>query len=432
MVRWTRAQVEKLAPDERSVKAARSLAKPGPWSDLGATKSLAWGKCQGSGKSPYQVSVDLNGPAFKCTCPSRKFPCKHGLALLMLWAEADGVVADMAAPADFASEWAEGRAQRAVKKSEKALPDPEAQARRLEERLAKMDQGAAEFEQWLLDLAGQGLASARTQPPEFWERTAARLVDSQLPGLADRVRVAAAGLAADGWLELLLGEVSRWHLAVQGWKRRDSLPEALFGDLRTYLGWSRAQAEVLENGVRLTGPWTVLGVSQDLTERILAQRTWLRSSDGTHAVMLDFSTAAGSLRVANVVGSVIDCALAAYPGSEPARVVFATEPQVTGSVSGLPGGSTVSDNLDRAAVWVAANPFAGPLPMTLASVIPQVGDGRLELVDSEGAAVRVTEAFVPWDLVIHAASGPVDAFGEWDGTRFRPLAVSRDEQLVAL
>jgi uncharacterized Zn finger protein len=27
------------------------------------------------------VSVDLSGPAFRCTCPSRKFPCKHGLAL---------------------------------------------------------------------------------------------------------------------------------------------------------------------------------------------------------------------------------------------------------------------------------------------------------------------------------------------------------------
>ena len=46
-----------LAPDDSSRKAARGLAKPGPWSELGSTDALVWGKCQGSGKTPYQVIV---------------------------------------------------------------------------------------------------------------------------------------------------------------------------------------------------------------------------------------------------------------------------------------------------------------------------------------------------------------------------------------
>nr|WP_279163542.1 SWIM zinc finger family protein [Rhodococcus erythropolis] len=31
--------------------------------------------------------VDLRGPAYKCSCPSRKFPCKHALGLLVEWSE---------------------------------------------------------------------------------------------------------------------------------------------------------------------------------------------------------------------------------------------------------------------------------------------------------------------------------------------------------
>lgn len=43
------------------------------------------GECQGSGKSNYVTSADyINeaAPVFRCSCPSRQFPCKHSLALL--------------------------------------------------------------------------------------------------------------------------------------------------------------------------------------------------------------------------------------------------------------------------------------------------------------------------------------------------------------
>ena len=69
-----------LAPDAASAKAANGLTKPGQWPLLGANAAALWGKCQGS--STYQTQVDLAGPSFRCSCPSRQFPCKHGLALL--------------------------------------------------------------------------------------------------------------------------------------------------------------------------------------------------------------------------------------------------------------------------------------------------------------------------------------------------------------
>jgi hypothetical protein len=76
-----------LAPDDVSAKAARGLSSPTKWPLLGANDAAAWGECQGSGSKPYQTQVDLSGPAFRCSCPSRKFPCKHGLALLIMRAQ---------------------------------------------------------------------------------------------------------------------------------------------------------------------------------------------------------------------------------------------------------------------------------------------------------------------------------------------------------
>ena len=100
-----------LAPDPSSQGAGRSLSTPTPWSGTGAFDSLVWGLCRGSGSRPYQTVVDLDGPAYRCSCPSRKFPCKHALGLLLLWA-ADGVP-DADEPADFAAAWAATRDDRA-------------------------------------------------------------------------------------------------------------------------------------------------------------------------------------------------------------------------------------------------------------------------------------------------------------------------------
>src|SRR6478609_1137493 len=114
MTRWTQKAVEDAAPDASSLTAARKLAIPGPWSQTGSTDTLLWGKCQGSGKTPYQVSIDLTGPAYRCSCPSRKFPCKHALALLLLWVDGRGTIPDAADAAVFAGDWAAQRAAKAA------------------------------------------------------------------------------------------------------------------------------------------------------------------------------------------------------------------------------------------------------------------------------------------------------------------------------
>src|SRR5512144_3411283 len=109
-VPWTRDRVLAVGPDGGSVAAGEKLALPGPRSGQGWDDQALWGLCQGSGKRPYQTVVELATPAFKCSCPSRKFPCKHAVALMLLWA--DGGVGRAEQQPGFVREWLDSRAQR--------------------------------------------------------------------------------------------------------------------------------------------------------------------------------------------------------------------------------------------------------------------------------------------------------------------------------
>ena len=81
---WTAERILTLAPDAASAKAGKDLAAARKWVSFGCDERACWGECQGSGSKPYQTQIDLAEPAFKCTCPSRKFPCKHALGLFLL------------------------------------------------------------------------------------------------------------------------------------------------------------------------------------------------------------------------------------------------------------------------------------------------------------------------------------------------------------
>lgn len=432
MSRWTHAQVVDLAPDAASMSAARRLARPGPWSETGSTDTLVWGKCQGSGKTPYQVSVDLTGPAFRCSCPSRKFPCKHGLALLLLWVDGSGSVADAESPAGFAQEWADQRQERASRPAApRRPPDPEARARRLEDRLALMDAGIDDFGRWLGDLVRGGTAGARQQGYGWWDAAAARLVDAQLPGLADQVRVMASDVAARAdWADHLLATTGRWWTAARAWSSRDALAADELGDLRTTLGWAHATDDIRAADA-VADRWLVLGAHRTDDGRLQQQRTWLRGEAcGETVQVLDFAARGQTLAVAKVVGSVLDATLARYPGTGVRRALFATEPMAVSSATELPPGGSVDEAVAAAAAVHATNPWSPRVPVVLAGVRAAPGSPAYA-VDAAGAALELAGAD-HWLLLALTGGRPADVFGELEDGRLRPLSVAVEGELVAL
>jgi hypothetical protein len=426
---WTVQRVLDLAPDARSAAAARGLARPDPWSQTGSTETLLWGRCQGGGREPYQVTVDLGGPTFECTCPSRKLPCKHGLALLLRWVDGGGRLDDAGAAAatpirDPKLAAAMGRARDAARAAEaRAAPDPDAQARRIEEREALMTAGLDDFERWLFDLVRQGLAAARRQPYRFWDDAAARLVDAQMPALADRVRVTGGEIhERPDWPDFLLAQLGRWYLAVQAWRRRTDLPADVVADLRVMLGWSRRSEEVLA-GERVEDHFAVLGIHQDDDDpRLTTRRTWLRGErTGITVVVLDFAAAGMTLQVPQMLGSVLAATVALYPGSPPRRARFTGDEYRAAVAESIAGATTIASALAHHAELVAANPWLARSPMALRAVTPVLDGGRASVVDDDGALIPVVADANLAGLLAQSGGHPVALFGEWSDGHLRPL-----------
>lgn len=116
--RWNADDVEVLAPDTPSWKAARTTSRPGAWGHAGLLRRpLVWGECPGSGSRSYRVAVHVdadNGPACTCSCPSRKTPCKHVLGLLLRWTRDELFEG---APPEWAGRWISRRTARRARPS---------------------------------------------------------------------------------------------------------------------------------------------------------------------------------------------------------------------------------------------------------------------------------------------------------------------------
>lgn len=425
--------MRRAAPDDVALKAGRALARPGPWSETGATDTLLWGKCQGSGSTPYQVSIDLLAPAYRCTCPSRKFPCKHSLALLLLWSDGRDV-AEVSEPSAFAAQWARQRAERdagaAARAAEDSAPgrrqvDPDARAARIETRLATMDAGIEEFAIWLRDLVRGGTAAARSEGIQHFDAAAARLVDAQCPGLAGEVREAPAALfgGAD-WSENTLRLIARWWTIVRAWQHRAHLTDDELADVRVALGWSRPSAEIRTRDP-VCDSWLVLAVRRTEQARLSEQRTWLRGArTGATTLLLDFAVGQ-PLPVPQAVGATLEGTVALYPGSAPRRALFLDPPAPAEPLPYPPGGDIAQAHAEITA-HRAANPLALRTPLLLDSVVI----GARTVSDVSGAALPIA---APHSQVALAVSGgrPVGCFGEWSASGFTPLTVVVEGEAVA-
>ena len=160
---WTTEQILALAPDAGAAKAGKDLAVARKWLTLGHDAEVAWGTCQGSGVAPYQTGIDLTGPGFRCSCPSRKFPCKHALGLFLLLANAPQSFTETARP-EWITAWLAGRARREATagKAEgrpKTGANPAARARSTADRTARVAAGLQDLDLWMTDLVRHGLAA---------------------------------------------------------------------------------------------------------------------------------------------------------------------------------------------------------------------------------------------------------------------------------
>jgi len=247
--------IESVAPDQASLAAASKI-KHAAWSALGKDEGrhLAWGECHGSGSAPYRISVDLNDLAAKFACPSRKFPCKHALGLMLVMLDRPGAFEPASAP-DWVMEWVSRRRPSASAKSAKAdapsqgkslarasepaeakPPDEKAAARAAAQRdrlRASREEsilnGLDELDRWIADEIDTGLAAFTQRAPQRCRVAAQRLVDAKAPALATRLDSLPPELLALPESERgrhAIEVLGALHLLVEAYRRQDRLPEA--------------------------------------------------------------------------------------------------------------------------------------------------------------------------------------------------------------
>ncbi|MGP4044887.1 SWIM zinc finger family protein [Streptomyces sp. 2A115] len=431
-VRWTADQVLALAPDAASRKAGSKLGAAGPWSEAGSTdEGTVWGLCRGSGSKPYQTVIDIadsTGPAYKCSCPSRKFPCKHALGLLLLWAGGEGTVPRGQAP-DWAGEWIEGRRRQAEEKrtagaasGASSSGDPEAARRRAERRAERITAGAAELEQRLTDLLRGGLATAEQAGYGLWEETAARMVDAQAPGLAARVReLGAIPASGPGWPVRLLEECALLHLLDQGWLRRERLPDGLAATVRSRIGLPGSA-----DGPPVRDHWLVLAQYDTTDSHLTTRRIWLYGAESDRTVqLLSYGAAGRAPELALPVGLSLDAEVSVYPGGR-LRVALGEQFTPPAPATLRPPGVSVAEAAARYGEALRDDPWLDSHPVTLGRVIPTPDGDDWQLVDSGGdLALPLSPAAQSrsglWRLVALSGGTPVTVFGEYGHRGFTPL-----------
>jgi hypothetical protein len=388
-------QIIKLAPDAASVKAGKGLASAAKWVLRGASDRALWGHCQGSGKNPYQTQVDLQNIAFKCSCPSHKFPCKHSLGLLFLYASQPDLFTTGEEP-DWVKEWLEKRAGKAAEKKEKADKpvDVEAQAKRQEARHKKVLNGVDDLQGWLKDLVRSGLLNVPERAQSLFAGISKRMVDAQAPGLAGMMRqLQEIHYFGEDWKYELTAGASRAYLVAESYKHLDQLPPEWQDEVRTLVGYPQAKEEVLANGEQVSDDWLVVASESLQQDRLTVEYNWLYGRQTCrYALFLQFLTPGALAETALLPGSVVAADVAFYKGVTPTRVLFREQkgtrepfiPSGKGCCAGLAEAMQVyRESMTR-------NPFTYEVPVLVSEVRLVMHEKQVWIKDSDEYLIPLT------------------------------------------
>ncbi len=444
----SRSEIEAMAPDQSALKAAAALLKPAKWSSRGMAGGLVWGECQGTGANPYRVAADTVDIGSKCTCPSRKFPCKHAIALMWLHADEPGGFPP-SEPPDWVGEWMGRRrkssgaavpaagATTAPKNLDAAVAEPaaaELDVAALEKRRVAAERRAADvrrqvvaglddLELWISDQLRTGLGGFLGEMPDRCRRIAARLVDAKAGSLSSRLDELPSRvlrLPPDERVDAAIVELGKLTLVSRAWRAAPDDPE-----LRREVVATETRDDMLGDtgGLRHGALWEVL-CEQIATRRdgLVSVSTWLLNTgtDGPRfAVLMDhFPASAGRRSGAFAAGSCFWAELLVYPARVPLRAVIAqrSDAEVRADVPWPEAGA--ADPLQSYRDALLAAPWLLAAPMVLPSGrIAEDRAGRRWWLD-EALALPV-EGAVP-DIALGAHMDA--AAGLWNGARLTLFA----------
>ncbi|MEZ5055527.1 MAG: SWIM zinc finger family protein [Saprospiraceae bacterium] len=448
MALLTLEKLQSLAPDPVSQERAKQCAAPFRWQLLEGTERVLWGEFK-TPVDPFYTAVDLQGPGFKCSCPSRKFPCKHALGLaLMIFQKPDAFSFGNNIP-EAIEKWIAGRDKRKEGISsaaapsfseEEKKPEPVTEAKKwtwdmlvAANRLDDMKQGAYELNIWLKDLIGRGLASADALNHENWNFISKRMVDAKLSGIGRRMRILADRIGQDNWQEMALHEIGQWHLLAGGILKLEHLEDLEQMEILQLAG-ANVKKDLLMEEPGISDTWQILGVSMSMEESLTARRTWLYGyRSEKFALILDFAFGSAPFDVVYKAGTAMEGMVVFYPGTFPIRALVKTRESVLEDVLPVKGFKILNQFKNYWKKAIASNPWLSQFPLALEEVSPVQIENQWFLADKEGTAIPCkVEGLSGWKLLSISAGQPFTVFGEWDGKQVLPLAAWQDDNYFEL
>lgn len=185
MIEFDENFVDGVAPNSNAIKNGRGLARKGKLSKLAKDegKTILFGQCEGSGSKKYSMSIDFlksDAPVYRCSCPSRQFPCKHCLALLYAYAGGE-TFSTAEIPSDIITKRKKLIARGEKQQQKKSTP-PKVNKSALRKKINSQLEGLDLLEQFIADLLVKGLGTINAKTAREMEKQGKLLANKYLPG----------------------------------------------------------------------------------------------------------------------------------------------------------------------------------------------------------------------------------------------------------
>jgi hypothetical protein len=429
---WTPDRIRSLANDEYSWERARRLGHAPVWRFQSGNEQLIWGECRGSGGVFFQTAVDLNAPAYTCSCPVKRMPCKHGLALLLLLHNYGDTFRVTEETPDWVERWLHSR-QRKNKTRSDSPEHIAVRAKNRDKRLEGMAAGIEDLRSWLRDVMRQGIAETIASHGDPWNQIAARMVDAKLGGIGRRLRLLGQMNAVDKPFEQILETLGELYLMVSGFDRFESLSPDLQTDLLTAAGMEQRK-DALMDVPTVTDHWLIVGLETGLEEQLQYRRTWLLGRHtGRKALLLDFTWGGNAFEQPWRAGMRIQASLQYFPSAYPQRAILGAFSELSSEHWEAASCTQLSEAAKGYAVAIAANPWLQHAPVLLSAVLPCYQHNQVLITDETGAAVPLNASFETTLAVLaHSAGKKINIFGEWRAGLFRPLTILQGTDFISL
>lgn len=426
----------KLAPDSATADRAKKLTNTKFWRTLAGNPLLIWGECKSSGLTFYKVAFQKKTQTFKCNCASRKYPCKHALALsILLTDQPDAFTVTENLP-QWVTDWVEkGAPAVQAQTTEQAQVNAENRQKNFSKRLDRMLAGLDELENWLLDTLRQGIAALEQQPFSYWTAISARIHDAQLSAIGKRIKNIPVLIGTDeDWPAKVLSELTAYYLLIRGLRKMEELPLNIQQDLLTVAGVSTKKDELFQYGQTVKDTWMILGQIEGVEEKLNFRRTWVLGFETKrYGLILDFAFGRHPYTANYRTGNVFVGQVVFYPSNAPIRIAVKEKLVLDRRVKRIIGFDTFTDYLVFYTKNLAANPWQIALPCNLEEITPVINKDQLLLLDKDQKIVPVFQnEKTKWKILAASGGHPFNLFGEWSGEKLLPLSLTINGQFIVL